>query len=96
MPIGIARRKGCATKLEQSCLRSREQLARLRNNGNKVGFEKKATELASQSDCFKAIALQQQAACRYREDQFKKAFEFLERSKSLLQKGKNRNWYEKC
>ena len=87
MPTGIARRKGGATKLEQSCLQSRERLARLRNNGDKSRFEKCAKELANQPDCFKAIVWQQRAACRYREDQFEKAHEFLQRSKNLLRLG---------
>ena len=76
---------GASSKLERSCLQSRQQLARLRNNGDKIRFDEHAqTELAKKQDCFKAIAWQQRAACWYREHKFKEAYECLQMSKSLL------------
>ena len=92
VPTAITRRKGGATKLEQSCLQSRERLARFRNNGNKTGFEKYAKELANQAECFNAIVWQQRAACKYREHQFEEAYEFLQRSKNLLALGMKNLW----
>lgn len=84
----MARRTKAASKQEQSCLQSRQRLARSRNNGDRPGFEEYATQLMSQEDCFKVIAWQQRAAYQYREHAFDEAYNSLQTSKRLLKQGK--------
>lgn len=75
-----------ATEMARLCLRNRENLARLRNNGDKTGFENIANEIAvgNAHDNLKVIVLQQRAACLYRIHDFEEAYRVILHSKELL------------
>ena len=86
VPPSLSRCRWSSEKMEQLCLTSREKLARLRNNGDKTGFEILARdiEINHSHDNFKVIVLQQKAACSYRESNFPQARQLLAQSRNLL------------
>lgn len=83
---GVTRCEWSLSVMGKLCLRSREELARLRNNGDKTGFADLAKRIATNHshDNFKTIILQQRAASFYREHNFPQAHDLLEQSKELL------------
>ena len=83
---GVTRCEWSLSKMGKLYLKSREELAKLRNNGDKTGFADLAKSIATSysHDNFKAIILQQRAASCYREHHFPQAHDLLEQSKEML------------